>query len=645
MCGITGWFDVSGERPPDRALIRKMTDSIAHRGPDGEGFHFAPGIALGHRRLAIIDLATGDQPMFNDSKSVVIVFNGEIYNFRELRQELQSRGYHFDTSSDTEVIVRAWEEWRENCLDHLTGMFAFAIWEQPTRTLFLARDRLGEKPLYYSFLSDGSLIFGSELKALLVHPGLARRIDPCAVEEFFALGYIAEPRTIYEGVHKVAAGYCLTVTRGQRPKLRSYWNPKPVTAGSKQLSSIDSIADELLEHLAASVKSQLVADVPVGAFLSGGVDSSGVLALAATSTSGPIECFTVGFDDHRFDETAYATAVAKRYSAKHVVGRMLGAETDFIDKLPRIFDEPFGDSSALPSCFLMQLARRHVKVALSGDAGDELFAGYRRYLFHAREERLRHVFPTWLRRSLFAPLARIYPQADWAPRYFRARHTFRELSVDSAEGYFWNLSVTDDDTRAALFSPKLDSELQGYKASEVVCRHWADAPGDDAVTVAQYVDLKTWLPGDILTKVDRTAMACGLEVRVPMLDHHFVEWALSLPRAMKIARGEGKFVLKRAFERLVPHEVLYRPKQGFSVPLAAWFRGPLGEAFRRDIARNDGIAGCDLFRTSTVDRLIEQHRSGMHDHSRVLWLLWMFHRFLTDVHHWSPAGTALAVAN
>src|SRR5690348_1391867 len=309
MCGITGWFDLSGERPPDRATIQKMTDFIAHRGPDGEGFHFAPGIALGHRRLAIIDLATGDQPMFNDSKGVALVFNGEIYNFRELRRELIGRGHRFNTSSDTEVIIRAWEEWQEGCVDRLTGMFAFAIWNQSTRTLFLARDRLGEKPLYYSFLSDDSLIFGSELKALLVHPGLARRIDSCAVEEFFALGYVAEPRTIYEGVHKIPAGCCLTVTRGQAPKLRCYWNPRPVAAGS----NIDSVADELLERLAASVKSQLVADVPVGAFLSGGVDSSGVLALAATAKSAPIECFTIGFDDPRFDETAHAAAVAKRY--------------------------------------------------------------------------------------------------------------------------------------------------------------------------------------------------------------------------------------------------------------------------------------------------------------------------------------------
>lgn len=634
MCGITGWFDTRGEKPADRALIKRMTDAIAHRGPDGEGFHFAPGIGLGHRRLAIIDLATGDQPMFNRSKSIAIVFNGEIYNFRELRQELAGRGYCFDTASDTEVIIHAWEEWGESCVEHLTGMFAFAVWDASRQVLFLARDRLGEKPLYYSFLPDGALIFGSELKALLAHPSLPRRIDPCAVEEFFALGYIAEPRTIYEGVLKLSAGASLTINRGQTHHIRCYWRPNP--AGGTDRGQIEGVANELIGRLAASVKSQLVADVPVGAFLSGGVDSSGTTALMARATDGPIHCFTIGFDDLRFDETRYASRVAERYSAKHVIGRMAGTETDFVPILARIFDEPFGDSSALPSCFLARLASRYVKVALSGDAGDELFAGYRRYVFHAREERLRHILPAWLRQPLFATLGEIYPQLDWAPRTFRARHTFRELSLDSALGYFWSLSVTDDDMRATLFSGDLRSALQGYRASEVMHRYWNEAPDRDPVATAQYVDLKTWLPGDILTKVDRTAMAFGLEVRVPMLDHHFVEWALALPRAMKLAGGEGKVILKRAFDRLVPREILYRAKQGFSPPLAAWFRGALGDSFQREITRDCRLAESGFFDVPLIHRTLDEHRSGLRDHSRVLWLLWMFQRFLVDVHDPSP---------
>jgi asparagine synthase (glutamine-hydrolysing) len=513
-------------------------------------------------------------------------------------------------------------------------MFAFALWDAREQTLFLARDRLGEKPLYYSLLPDRTLIFGSELKALLVHPGLARRIDPCAVEEFFALGYIAEPRTIYEGVLKLPAGTCLTISRGRKPVLRRYWDAKPA---ARLDGRVDEIADDLIERLSAAVKSQLISDVPIGAFLSGGADSSGTMALMAKATPTPIRCFTIGFDDPRFDETGHAAAVAARYGAHHMVERMTGAETDLVGRLPRMFDEPFGDSSALPSCYLMRLARKHVTVALSGDGGDELFAGYRRYAFHAREERIRAAVPAWIRRPVFGLLGRLYPQLDWAPRALRARHTFKELSLDSAAGYFWNLSVTDDETRRRLFSPMLRHALQGYDASEVVRQHWATAPDDDPVAIAQYVDVKTWLPGDILTKVDRTAMACSLEARVPMLDHRFVEWALSLPRALKIADGEGKFVLKRAFERLVPREVLYRPKQGFSVPLASWFRGQLGESFKSEIAGKSGLLAAGYFEAKTIARLIAQHSSGRRDHSRVLWLLWMFQGFLNDVHS-SPAA-------
>jgi asparagine synthase (glutamine-hydrolysing) len=512
-------------------------------------------------------------------------------------------------------------------------MFAFAIWDKSARTLFLARDRLGEKPLYYALLPDQTLIFGSELKALLAHSGLPRRIDPCAVEEYFALGYIAEPRTIYEGISRLEAGSCLTLKRGHRPVLRHYWEPKPL---EHVRGNSGTIADCLIERLGTAVQSQLVSDVPIGAFLSGGVDSSGTMALMARATPAPIHCFTIGFGDARFDETVYASAVAKRYGAHHIVERMTGTETDLVARLPRIFDEPFGDSSALPSYFLMQLARRSVTVALSGDAGDELFAGYRRYAFHANEERVRNMFPNWMRRPLFGLLGRVYPQLDWAPKPLRARHTFQELSLDPVMGYFCNLSVTDEATRSRLFSPTLRGSLAGYHASEVVRQHWANAPDRDPVAIAQYVDLKTWLPSDILTKVDRTAMACSLEVRVPMLDHRFVEWALGLPRAMKIANGQSKYILKRAFERLVPSEVLYRPKQGFSVPLASWFRGPLGESFRREVSARSGLGNSGFFDGKTIDRLIEQHRSGLSDHSRVLWLLWMFQGFLNDVH--APAA-------
>jgi len=625
VCGITGWFDTKGERPASRELVKAMSDAIAHRGPDGDGFFFAPGVGFGHRRLAVIDLVSGDQPMFSTDGTVCIIYNGEIYNYRELRRELQEKGHRFVTQSDTEVIINAWQEWGGACVNRLTGMFAFALWDKSRNTLFLTRDRLGEKPLYYALLADQTLIFGSELKALLVHPGVNRDIDPCAIEEFFALGYVAEPRTIYAQVAKLPAGSSLTIKRGQAPEIFSYWNPSPATIESAELAHLD---DELLGRLAAIVKSQLVADVPVGAFLSGGVDSSGTMALMAKASSGPIKAFSIGFDDARHDETNYARNVAERYHADHVVEQMNGSEGALVEKLPAIFDEPFGDSSALPAYLLMRLARKGVTVALSGDGGDELFAGYRRYGFHVREDALRRVLPPFVRGPLFGGLAGLYPQLDWAPRFLRARHTLRELSLDSTMGYFWNVSVVDDDLRTALFAPQLRHALSGYHASDVLTRHSRLAPSDDPLTRAQYVDLKTWMPGDILTKVDRTAMACSLEVRVPMLDHTFVDWALGLPQATKRHGGQTKVLLKRAFERLLPHDLLYRPKQGFSVPLAEWFRGALGRQFLQTVRSKASFASAHYLNMDVVDRLILQHQSGRFDHSRALWLVWMFEAFM-----------------
>ena len=624
MCGISGWFDYTERRPPDKALAQAMNDAIRHRGPDGEGFHFEPGLALGHRRLAIIDLETGAQPMFTEQGRVAIVFNGEIYNYRELRAILQGLGHVFHTRSDTEVILRAWVEWGQNCVERLHGMFAFALWDRREQKLFLARDRLGEKPLYYAPLPDGSLIFGSELKALTVHPALPRKLDPCAIEDFFAFGYIQDPRTIYESVKKLEAGHTLTWRRAGSLSLESYWEPRPAT---RLGGSLEESTHELRERLATAVKSQLVADVPVGSFLSGGVDSSGVTAMMAQAVPETVSCFTIGFDEPEVDERAYAKSVASRYGLRQFVETVKSDDIDSISALPGIFDEPFGDSSALPTYRLAKLARRTVKVALSGDGGDELFAGYLRYLFHSREEAFRASLPGTLRRPLFSILGRLYPQLDWAPRIFRARQTFRELGCDTAEGYFHNLSIMDDESRARLFSPGLRRAINGYRASDTISRHMKIAPGEDPVAIAQYVDLKTWLVGDILTKVDRTAMACGLEVRVPMLDPTFVEWTLGLPVGLKLAGGQSKIVLKRALEPLLPRDLLYRPKQGFSVPLALWFRRDFGDNFARAMSqRRDELSEC--FDVTHVESLLARHRQGLRDFSRPLWLLWMFLGFI-----------------
>jgi asparagine synthase (glutamine-hydrolysing) len=404
------------------------------------------------------------------------------------------------------------------------------------------------------------------------------------------------------------------------------------------------LEDALLERLKRIVKAQLVADVPVGSFLSGGVDSSGVTALMASLCSGPINAFTIGFNDPSFDESEYAGLIARHCSAHHTVSRMEGDETSLVDSLPAIFDEPFGDSSALPSFHLMQLARKSVTVALSGDGGDELFAGYRRYGFHAREEQIRKWLPQSVRGPLFGAMASLYPQLDGAPRFLRARHTFQELSADSDRGYFLNVSIVDDEGRDALFSDGLKKSLQGYRAEEVLRRFAREAPCDDPITRAQYVDIKTWLPSDILTKVDRTAMANSLEVRVPMLDHTFVDWALGLPSAVNRRGGEGKILLKRAFGRLVPGDILYRPKQGFSVPLARWFRGDMGKFLQNKLDQKKTFLAADYLDIETIKRLIGEHRRGQFDNSRVLWLVWMFESFLEKLDTAQPGVLPAAVS-
>jgi asparagine synthase (glutamine-hydrolysing) len=641
MCGIAGWFDTAGERAPERAILVAMSNAVAHRGPDGKGLYTRPGIGLVHRRLAVIDLETGMQPMEDDGGTATIVFNGEIYNFQTVRDQLEQLGHVFHTKSDTEVILKAWKEWGEDCVCRLSGMFAFAIWDARKQCLFLARDRLGEKPLYYALLPDRSFIFASEIGALLTHPLLVRNIDAQAVEQFFALGYIAEPRTIYSTIQKLPAACQLIFQRGRAPRVSSYWDLARDPSG---FADSGSASLELASRLDQAVKEQMVSDVPIGAFLSGGIDSGTTAALMARHTSDPLHCFTIGFTDPRFDESSLAAEVAARYGARHCVETVKGTEEDLVNELPRIFGEPFGDSSAIPSLRLMHLARRHVTVALSGDGGDELFAGYRRYGFHLREEKIRRMIPQAIRGPAFGLLARLYPQLDWLPRPLRAKQTFLELSQDTVDGYFGNISVVSDRSRSRLFSRALRSDLQGYHASEIIRWHLAKAPFESPLAKAQYVDLKTWLPGDILTKVDRTAMACGLEVRVPMLSPELVQWAVNLPEHCQVFRGEGKATLRRAAAAFLPPSVMSRPKQGFSVPLAAWFRGKMGETFEHDVRQGAAFLSGDYLERREIASMLDQHRLGMRDHSRTLWLCWMFEKFMQDVHSQTPAPAIPALA-
>jgi asparagine synthase (glutamine-hydrolysing) len=634
MCGIVGIMDLDGKREIDRALLDRMNEIQHHRGPDAGGLHVEPGLGLGHRRLSIIDLSTGDQPLYNEDRSVVVVFNGEIYNFQELIPELARLGHVFRTKSDTEVIVHAWEAWGERCVDRFRGMFAFALWDRNRETLFLARDRLGVKPLHYAALGDGTFIFGSELKALLEHPRLAREIDPFAVEEYFALGYVPEPRTIFRGARKLPPAHALTLRRGTPvPEPVEYWDVRFTNANAM---SETEAREELLARLRDSVRLRLISDVPLGAFLSGGVDSSAVVATMAAVSSGPVNTLSIAFADPAYDESAYARQVAERCRTRHSVDTVESDDFDLIDRLAGVYDEPYADSSALPTYRVCQLARRHVTVALSGDGGDETFAGYRRYRLHLMEERMRAALPLAVRRPVFGWLGRMYPKADWAPRVFRAKSTFEALARDSVEAYFHSVSILRDNMRRQLFSNTFRGELGGYSAVEVFHGHAARAGTDDPLALIQYVDLKTYLVGDINTKVDRASMAHALEVREPLMDHPLVEWMATLPAALKVRGQEGKYLLKKAMEPFLPHEVMYRPKMGFSVPLAQWFRGPLRQRVR-DAVLGQRLADTGLFNTAYLKRLVHEHQSGLRDYSAPLWTLLMFDAFLrtvaTDVLH------------
>lgn len=626
MCGISGLFDLRGVRSFDAGLARRINNVQAHRGPDEDDIHLEPGVALGHRRLSVIDLATGQQPLFSADGNVGIVFNGEIYNFQGLRNELQAMGHVFRTRSDTEVIVQAWQAWGPACVHRLRGMFAFALWDRPKQTLFLARDRMGVKPMHYALLPDGTFIFGSELKVLTAHPAFARNIDPLAVEEFFALGYVADPRCIYSGAHKLPPAHTLTLRRGmaQLPTPVPYWDVH--FTGDNPISFEDAQV-EVRERVREAVRLRMIADVPLGAFLSGGVDSSAVVATMAGLSSEPVRTCAIGFDDPKFNESAFAQQVADRYHTDHRLEVVGSNDFDLIDTLARLYDEPYADSSAIPTYRVCEVARHHVTVALSGDGGDESFGGYRRYRMHLGEEALRARLPQGLRKPLFSALAALYPKADWAPRALRAKTTFQALAMDTVQAYCHSVSHVRSGLRESLYSPQFKRQLGSYRALDLFREHAQRARTQDPLALVQYLDYKTWLVGDINTKVDRASMAHSLEVREPLMDHELIEWLATLPSSHKLRAGEGKAVFKKAFEPLLPHDVLYRPKMGFSVPLASWLRGPLAGRMREAVL-SDRMMDTGYFHRATIGRLVDEHLGGRHDHSTALWTLVMFDAFL-----------------
>lgn len=625
MCGIAGLFHREIAKPVDPARVSRMTEALFHRGPDGAGVWTAAGVGLGHRRLAIIDVEGSPQPMHDADGRYSIVFNGEIYNYRELRADLESCGHRFRTAGDTETLLAGYAQWGERLLPRLNGMFAFAIHDSADHSLFLARDRFGVKPLFYAALADGSIAFASELKGLLANPALRREPDHRVIDAYMAFGYVPDHESIVANVRKLPAASWLRIVRGKPlPEPEPWWD---IDFTRRARGSAADLEAELRHHLRQAVATRMVADVPVGAFLSGGVDSSTVVALMAEASRSAVQTCSIGFEEAALDESRHAAQVAERFATDHR-GRIVSAD-DFsaIETLVNAFDEPFADASALPTWRVCQLARETVTVALSGDGADEAFAGYRRHRFQLVEEQLRGLVPAGFRQPLFSALASVYPKADWAPRPLRGKATFAALARDGAEAYARSVSVMPPEARAALYAGRLRQSLQGYRAEDRWIETMRSAPARDALDAAQYADLKIWLPGDILTKLDRTSMAVSLEAREPLLDHRLVEFAATLPVSMRIRRGEGKWLMKRAMRGHLPESILYRTKQGFVTPISAWFRGPLADV-AQGLVDAPRLVESGWFDPVAVQRLVSDHRRGWADHGRAIWQLVMLDKAL-----------------
>ncbi|MCI0463979.1 MAG: asparagine synthase (glutamine-hydrolyzing) [Gemmataceae bacterium] len=621
MCGIAGVLYADPARPVDPAVLKAMGNSIAHRGPDGEGYWTDPGLGLVHRRLSIIDLSGGSQPLGNEDGSVQVVFNGEIYNYVELRQGLLARGHRFRTSSDTEVLVHLYEEDGERMVERLRGMFAFALWDRRQRRLLLARDRLGIKPLYL-YRDSEKLVFGSELKAILAHPGVERDVDLAALEDYLAFGMVPGPRTIFRRAEKLPPAHVLTVRAGAWDHTPSrYWRlhiePDEETSAEQWQEAIRAKVDE-------AVRLHLRADVPLGAFLSGGIDSSIVVASSAGQTNGPLQTFSMGFDEEAFSELPAARQVAEQFGTRHREEIVTPDAATLLDEITHYYDEPFADSSAIPTFLVSRLASRSVKVVLSGDGGDEAFGGYARYAHDLKEAAMRRCLPRWFRRLALGPLARVWPKADWLPRPLRAKTLLTNLSLEAGAAYANTLTQCRLPLRRRLLAP--DLKLNGHQPGALIQAAHAEAPVGDALGGMLTADVATILPDDFLVKVDRASMAHGLEVRPPLLDHELLELAARIPSRWKVHGGQTKWILKQSWAGQLPPEILSRPKHGFEIPIDAWLRGPLRPLFEETVLHSQARVG-SLVNQATARKLFSAHCSGVGRHGNVLWSLLVLARW------------------
>jgi len=640
MCGIAGIVSAAADDRIEASTIHRMCQSIVHRGPDDEGIFVKHGTGLGMRRLSIIDLAGGHQPVFNEDRSVWVVFNGEIYNFPELRGELEKRGHRFYTHTDTEVIVHLYEDFGVDCVNKLRGMFALALYDERRGKLLMARDRLGKKPLHYA-LADGRLLFGSEIKSILeVAPELAI-VNNDALLQYMYFGYIPDPITSFLPIQKLPPGHLLEFEAGQ-VQVRQYWNLPEY--GTHQPGSEEECLEELEWRLAEAVRIRLISDVPLGALLSGGTDSSTVVALMARASSKPVKTFSIGFSHDDFNEAHYARIVAKRFETEHHELVLEPNVLETVETLTRSLEEPFGDSSMLPTYYVSCMARKHVTVALSGDGGDEIFAGYDRYGIHSRRQVFERI-PPWARRLY---REQVYPRL---PHNMRGRKFSYNVSLPWRERYVDGISFVPSFERdMPLLSDDFRETLRtGGSPENVMYRYFDEAPAKDPVSQMLYVDTKTYMVADILTKVDRMSMATSLEVRVPILDHPFVEWATALPADWKLRGGVQKYILRKLAERVgVPREAIYRPKQGFALPLVHWIRNELKELIMTVLLEPRTMQR-GYFNPAAVRHLLNEHFRGGRNYSDHIWRLLIFelwHRnFLEPIQKSDLAAESSGVSN
>lgn len=614
MCGIAGFTRTCSPKADD-ATLKKMGEVISHRGPDAAGEYLDDHVGLGHRRLSILDLsAHGNQPMFSAEGRLVIVFNGEIYNFQELRAELEERGAVFQTSTDTEVLLALYQRDGSKCLQHLNGMFAFAIWDRKTKTLFLARDRIGKKPLYYYHAGSDRLAFASELKSLLQLPDISFETDPTAVVDYLKYLYVPDPKTIYKDIRKLSPGHFLTLQLGSEPKVESYWDVSFTSGG---VTSEEDAVAELLDLLQQSTESRMIADVPLGAFLSGGVDSSAIVALMANAGRGQVKTCSIGFNDKRHDETPFAREVATLFNTDHREYYVQENLADTVRLMPRFFDEPFADSSAVPTYHVSRLARQAVTVALAGDGGDENFGGYEKYT----TDRIENIVRCNVPRSVLQLLKSLVDGRS--ATYFRKINTLTTGALaDPARAFYQTNSFVGDDQLLFLLNKDVKQKVSGYDPYEHIRKYWENVAGADHLTGMLYTDIKSYLPGDILVKVDRMSMAHSLEVRAPILDYRVVEFAAKLPSRLKIKGSNKKYILKKTFAKVLPDTILHRRKHGFTVPLDHWFRHDL-----KSLANEEFFAGqavSSFFSVDGLRRVWDEHQCGKFDHGTLLWSLLMF---------------------